>query len=88
MSGEASGQIAGLVERAFAPFDVRWYEACARAAGAGPAVAAGLPDADERFAAALPYTEQNDWAAACLARTRKVGRRPRRAGRPAGRRMR
>ncbi|MEV6037456.1 hypothetical protein AB0L65_40330 [Nonomuraea sp. NPDC052116] len=65
----AHRQAAALVERAFAPFAVRWYEAYARAAGAELAVVAGLPDAAERLAAAMPYAEQNDWAAACLART-------------------
>ncbi|MGW6497394.1 ATP-binding protein [Nonomuraea angiospora] len=65
-------QAAALVERAFAPFRVRWYEAYARAAGAELAVVAGLPEAAERVAAAMPYAEQNDWAAACLARTRGI----------------
>jgi predicted ATPase/DNA-binding CsgD family transcriptional regulator len=65
-------QAAALVERAFAPFSIRWYEAYARAAGAELAVAAGLPDAAERVAAALPYAEQNAWAAAGLARTRAI----------------
>ncbi|MEV0202634.1 hypothetical protein [Nonomuraea sp. NPDC050691] len=62
-------QAATLVERAFAPFTVRWYEAYARAAGAEPAVVAGLSGAAERGTAAMPYAEENDWAAACLART-------------------
>ncbi|MFF4621970.1 ATP-binding protein [Nonomuraea jabiensis] len=65
-------QAAALVERAFAPFTVRWYEAYARAAGAELAVVARLPEAAERVAAAMPYAEQNDWAAACLARTRGI----------------
>ncbi|MEV4581445.1 LuxR C-terminal-related transcriptional regulator [Nonomuraea jabiensis] len=65
-------QAATLVERAFAPFTVRWYEAYARAAGAELAVVAGLPEAAERVAAAMPYAEENDWAAACLARTRGI----------------
>ncbi|MFI9842790.1 ATP-binding protein [Nonomuraea sp. NPDC051941] len=65
-------QAAALVERAFAPFAVRWYEAYARSAGAELAVVAGLPAAAERLAAAMPYAEQNDWAAACLARTRGI----------------
>ncbi|MGW0194067.1 ATP-binding protein [Nonomuraea sp. NPDC003201] len=68
----AHHQAAALVERAFAPFAVRWYEAYARAAGAELAVVAGLPDAAERLAAAIPYAEQNDWAAACLARTHGI----------------
>ncbi|MGW4963475.1 ATP-binding protein [Nonomuraea sp. NPDC004186] len=65
-------QAAALVERAFAPFAVRWYEAYARSAGAELAVVAGLPEAAERLAAAMPYAEQNDWAAACLARTHGI----------------
>ncbi|MFG1962967.1 ATP-binding protein [Nonomuraea sp. NPDC049028] len=68
----AHDRAATLVERAFAPFAVRWYEAYARAAGAELAVVAGLPDAAERLAAALPYAEQNAWAAAALARTRAI----------------
>ncbi|MEU6785950.1 LuxR C-terminal-related transcriptional regulator [Nonomuraea angiospora] len=68
----AHHQAAALVERAFAPFAVRWYEAYARAAGAELAVVAGLPEAAERLAAAMPYAEQNGWAAACLARTRGI----------------
>ncbi len=41
----------------------------ARAAAAELAVVAGLPDAAKRLAAAAPDAEENDWAAACLART-------------------
>jgi len=63
---------ARLVERAYAPFERRWYEGYARAAGAELAVVAGLPDARERLAAAEPYGKENDWAAACLARA--IGR--------------
>ncbi|MCA2225684.1 ATP-binding protein [Nonomuraea aurantiaca] len=68
----AHDRAATLVEHAFAPFAVRWYEAYARAAGAELAVVAGLPDAADRLAAALPYAEQNAWAAATLARTRAI----------------
>jgi hypothetical protein len=63
---------ARLVERAYATFQRRWYEGYARTAGAELAVIAGLSDARERLAAAEPYGAENDWAAACLART--VGR--------------
>jgi hypothetical protein len=66
------GRAAELVEQAFAPFSIRWYEAYARAAGAELAVVAGLPGADERVAAAMPYAEGNAWAAAGLARTRAI----------------
>ncbi|MCP2342074.1 ATP-binding protein [Actinomadura rupiterrae] len=60
-----------LVRRAFAvegPLDP--YLAYARAAGAELAVAAGLPDAEDRLATAAAFAEENAWAAACLARTR------------------
>jgi predicted ATPase/DNA-binding CsgD family transcriptional regulator len=58
-----------LVSRAFAdgmPGDP--YAAYARAATAELAATAGLPDAAERLAAAAPDAEENEWAAACLAR--------------------
>ncbi|MGN9787724.1 ATP-binding protein [Nonomuraea sp. ZG12] len=63
-----------LVEAAFADFPPQdWYRTYARAAGAELAVAAGLPDATVRLAAALSdTTAENDWAAACL--TRAAGR--------------
>ncbi|MGI5205559.1 ATP-binding protein [Spirillospora sp. CA-108201] len=58
-----------LVERAFAAFPPQdWYRGYARAAGAELAVAAGLPDAPERLAAASDAASENAWAAACLAR--------------------
>ncbi|WP_433469424.1 ATP-binding protein [Spirillospora sp. CA-128828] len=60
-----------LVRQAFAvnePLDP--YLAYARAAGAELAVAAGLPDAADRLAAASPLAEENAWTAACLARAR------------------
>jgi tetratricopeptide (TPR) repeat protein len=57
-----------LVERAFADFAEPWWTAYARAAGAELALAAGLPDGRARLADAAPFAEQNDWAAACLAR--------------------
>ena len=49
------------------------YDAYYWAIAAEVAVAADLPDADRRLAAAQPAAEQNAWAAACIARTR--GRR-------------
>ncbi|MES9540696.1 LuxR C-terminal-related transcriptional regulator [Actinomadura sp. NPDC000600] len=58
-----------LVERALAAFPPQdWYRGYARAAGAELAVAAGLPDAPERLAAASDAAAENEWAAACLAR--------------------
>jgi predicted ATPase/DNA-binding CsgD family transcriptional regulator len=68
-------EAAAIVERCFGDFPVGWHETYARAAGAELAVVAGLPDAAERLAAAAPAGDENDWAAACLART---------AGRPRG----
>ncbi|WP_141579575.1 LuxR C-terminal-related transcriptional regulator [Actinomadura sp. WMMA1423] len=60
---------AALVERAFAAFPPQdWYRGYARATGAELAVAAGLPDAPERLAAASDAAAENAWAAACLAR--------------------
>ncbi|SCF35666.1 ATP-binding protein [Micromonospora mirobrigensis] len=59
-----------LVERAFAAFSGFRYEAYARAAGAELAVAAGLPDAVRRLAAAEADVADNAWAAAGLARAR------------------
>ncbi|OLB65516.1 MAG: hypothetical protein AUI10_06460 [Actinobacteria bacterium 13_2_20CM_2_72_6] len=60
----------GLVRRAFDGTS-GWFAPYARAAAAELAVLAGLPDADGYLAAAA--TDENDWAAACLARAR--GRR-------------
>ncbi|MEU7001367.1 LuxR C-terminal-related transcriptional regulator [Nonomuraea sp. NPDC046570] len=57
-----------LVERAFAAFPASRYGGYARAAGAELAVVAGLPDAPERLAHAAAAADQNDWAAACVAR--------------------
>jgi predicted ATPase/DNA-binding CsgD family transcriptional regulator len=59
---------AGLVEAAFAGVPDARYQAYALAAGAELAVAAGLPDAAARLAAAAPAAAGNSWAAACLAR--------------------
>lgn len=58
----------GPVARAFAAYPLSRHETYARAVGAELAVVAGLPDAAERLVAAAPAAEQNDWAAACLAR--------------------
>ncbi|WP_170225726.1 LuxR C-terminal-related transcriptional regulator [Pseudonocardia cypriaca] len=61
---------ARLVDRAFAGFRRRWHESYARVTGAELAVAAALPDASDRLAAAAHHGPENDWAAACLARAR------------------
>ena len=45
-----------------------WLAPYLAAAGAELAVAASLPDAPKRLAAAAVMAEQNSWAAACLAR--------------------
>jgi predicted ATPase/DNA-binding CsgD family transcriptional regulator len=58
-----------LVARAFTdsvPGDP--YAAYARTAAAELAAAAELPDAAKRLAAAAPDADENEWAAACLAR--------------------
>jgi hypothetical protein len=60
-----------LVRQAFAvgaPPDP--YLAYARTAGAELAGAAGLANAAELLTAAAPLAEENEWAAACLARAR------------------
>jgi len=62
------GDPAAIVRRCFADFPMGWHETYARAAGAELAVVAGLPDAAARLAAAMPDGDENDWAAACLAR--------------------
>jgi predicted ATPase/DNA-binding CsgD family transcriptional regulator len=59
---------AALVRHAFAPATGGWFQAYAHAAAAELAVAAGLPDAAEALAAAAFAADQNDWAAAGLAR--------------------
>ena len=59
-----------LTERAFGHYPLSRHENYARASGAELAVVAQLPDAAERVKAAAPAIEQNDWAAACLARAR------------------
>jgi predicted ATPase/DNA-binding CsgD family transcriptional regulator len=69
LHAEAFGEASDLVRRAFAGTSGGWLAPYARAAAAELAVHAGLPDADERLAAAA--TEENDWAAACLARARR-----------------
>jgi hypothetical protein len=61
---------AALVDRAFGDFPRGFHEMYAAAAGAELAVAAHLPDAAERLAAAASAGAQNRWAAACLARAR------------------
>ncbi|MFI9598038.1 ATP-binding protein, partial [Nonomuraea sp. NPDC052265] len=62
------GDATALVERAFGAFSMGRYAAYAQAAGAELAVAAGLPDAPDRLAAALLTAGENHWASACLAR--------------------
>lgn len=46
------------------------FDAYARAVGAETAAVAGLPDASARLEQAAALAEENDWAAACVARTR------------------
>jgi len=59
-----------LVRNAFGEFTQPWYRPYANAAGAELAVVARLPDAEERLAQAEHVAEENDWAAACVARAR------------------
>jgi hypothetical protein len=60
-----------LVERACADFPLQdWHRAFAHAAGAELAVASGLPDAEDRIAAASATATENDWATTCLTRAR------------------
>jgi predicted ATPase/DNA-binding CsgD family transcriptional regulator len=59
-----------LVRNAFQEFTQPWYVAYANAAGAELAALAGLPDAEKRLEQAEHTAEENDWAAACLARAR------------------
>lgn len=54
----------------FTGFVANRYEPYARAVKAELAVVAGLPDAAERLSVAASAAEQNDWAAAGLARAR------------------
>lgn len=61
---------ARLVERTETSVGEPWWTCYAVAAAAELAVVAGLPDAAERLASAGPFAEENDWAAACLARAR------------------
>ncbi|MDO3705972.1 LuxR C-terminal-related transcriptional regulator [Micromonospora sp. C28SCA-DRY-2] len=63
-------EAAGLVEQSFGEFPNFRYDTYARAVGAELGVAAGLPDAAGRLAAAERSTAGNAWAAACLARAR------------------
>jgi predicted ATPase/DNA-binding CsgD family transcriptional regulator len=73
-AGEAA-DAAMLADRALGDFPYTWAAPYALAAGAELAVVAGLPDAAERLAAAAGAAEQNDWAAACLARAEgRLGR--------------
>ncbi|WP_213454372.1 LuxR C-terminal-related transcriptional regulator [Rhizomonospora bruguierae] len=59
-----------LVRNAFQEFTPPWYRAYANAAGAELAVLAHLPDAGRRLEQAEHTAEENDWAAACVARAR------------------
>ncbi|MFI6028009.1 ATP-binding protein [Amycolatopsis magusensis] len=59
-----------LVRNAFQDFTQPWYRAYANAAGAELAVLAQLPDAEKRLEQAERAAEENDWAAACVARAR------------------
>jgi predicted ATPase/DNA-binding CsgD family transcriptional regulator len=59
-----------LVRNAFQEFTQPWYRAYANAAGAELAVLAHLPDAEKRLEQAEHTAEENDWAAACVARAR------------------
>ncbi|MEU8632105.1 LuxR C-terminal-related transcriptional regulator [Amycolatopsis sp. NPDC048633] len=59
-----------LVRNAFQEFPQPWYRAYANAAGAELAVLAHLPDAEKRLEQADRTAEENDWAAACVARAR------------------
>ncbi|GAB1515642.1 ATP-binding protein [Actinophytocola sp. KF-1] len=68
-----TGQLSGadrLVRNAFAEFAQPWYRAYAHAAGAELAVLARLPGAEDLLARAEHTAEENDWAAACVARAR------------------
>ncbi|HEV7650680.1 MAG TPA: hypothetical protein VGP26_21255, partial [Actinophytocola sp.] len=59
-----------LVRNAFQEFTQPWYRAYANAVGAELAVLAHLPDAEKRLEQAEHTAEENDWAAACVARAR------------------
>ncbi|UJW30325.1 LuxR C-terminal-related transcriptional regulator [Saccharothrix sp. AJ9571] len=59
-----------LVRNAFQEFAQPWYRAYANAAGAELAVLAQLPDAEKWLEQAERTAEENDWAAACVARAR------------------
>jgi predicted ATPase/DNA-binding CsgD family transcriptional regulator len=68
-----TGHLAGadrLVRNAFGEFAQPWWRAYANAAGAELAVLAHLPNAEKRLAQAERTAEENDWAAACVARAR------------------
>ena len=79
---EAAQLLAHLPTGKNAWWQVRhWYfDAYPWAVAAELAVAAGLPDAAARLAAAEPAAQENRWAAACVARAR--GRLTGRSGRP------
>src|SRR5262249_53002171 len=64
----AAGDSAVLVTGASASSVHGWHEAYVRAAAAELAVLAGLRDAEARLAAAAASAQENDWAAACVAR--------------------
>ena len=70
--GEATNLLANLPTDRDAWWKVRhWYfDAYPWAVAAELAVAAGLPDAADRLAAAEPAAQENRWAAACVARAR------------------
>ncbi|MEJ3653582.1 LuxR C-terminal-related transcriptional regulator [Actinomycetes bacterium KLBMP 9759] len=59
---------AGQVQRSFADHSRSHYWPYTLAAGAELAVVAGLPDAAQRVAEAARAAEENDWAAAAVAR--------------------
>jgi hypothetical protein len=69
---QAAALLAGLPTEEDAWWRVRhWYfDAYPWAVAADLAVAAGLPDASARLAAAAPAAQENLWAAACVARAR------------------
>ncbi|HZX05749.1 ATP-binding protein [Kribbella sp.] len=64
----AHRQTREIVRRAFGDFAERWWTPYARSAAAELAVVAGLPDAPDLLAAAVPDAVENEWAAACLTR--------------------
>ena len=67
---QAAAALAGLGIGELPWYDTQhwYYDAYAWALAAEAAVIAALPDATQRLAAAAPATQENLWAAACLAR--------------------